>query len=159
MTESELPSTDHDPELSRFFDSVVALSSDRHAQGPDALLAAVEELAEEFRRLRKYRTDRIVGERLTEFAEKRFDLVDDASEYSLASAEVMLLAMVLGEHASLAFPALKRVVHRLSDVLAEEGVPVAFAQVLRRLRQLARQHADTELEAWVAGVIGALPSD
>ncbi len=145
--------------LHRFLDRVVELASVRHARGPEAFLAASGELAEEFRLLRKYRTDRILTERLEAFADKRFDLVDEASEYALASDDVLILSMALGDAANLALPALKRAVQRASSVLTEEGMPKAFGQLLRRARQLARQHGDSELEAWVAGVIGALPGD
>jgi hypothetical protein len=159
MMDLEPPPADHDPELSRFLDRVVALSSDRHAYGPDAYLALVQELADDFGRLHKYRGARVLDERFRAFAEKRFDLVDDPSEHALAADEVMVLAMVLGPHAPLAFLAMKRAIHRLSAVLAEPGVPAAFGKLLRRLRQLARQHGDSELEAWVASVIGTLPSE
>lgn len=159
MLPSDLPPADHDPELSRFLDQVVALSADRHAKGPEAFLESVQELSGELSRLRKYRSERALGERLLAFADKRFDLVDDPSEYALASDEVMVLSMLLGDDAPLVFPALKQALQRLSAVLGEEGVPAAFKQLLRRLRQLARQHHDADLEAWVAGVIGALPGD
>jgi len=159
MLPSDLTPADHDPELSRFLDRVVALSADRHAQGPEAYLTAVQELADEYTSLRKYRNERVLGERFLAFTDKRFELVDDPSEYTLASDEVMVLSMLLGDDVHLAFPALKQALQRLSAVLGEDGVPTAFKQLLRRLRQLARQQHDAELEAWVAGVIGALPSE
>jgi hypothetical protein len=37
-------------------------------------------------------------------------------------------------------------------------VPTVFGQMLKRTRQLARQHGDRELSAWVQGVVNALPS-
>jgi hypothetical protein len=159
MTPSDLNAADHDPELSRFLEQVVALSADRHARGPEAYLAAVHELADEFSALRKYRNERVLAERFMAFTTKRFELVDEPSEYALAGDEVMVLSMLLGDDVSLAFPALKQALERLSGVLGEEGVPAVFKQLLRRLRQLARQYHDAELEAWVAGVIGALPGD
>lgn len=163
MTPSDPPlhvfPADHDPELRQLLDQVVALSSDRHALGPEAYLAAAQALSDALLALCKYRSERVLSERFTAFADKRFDLVDDASEYALASDEVLLLSMLLGERVALAFPALKQALQRLSAVLGEEGVPAAFKQLLRRLRQLARQQHDADLEAWVAGVIGALPGD
>jgi hypothetical protein len=159
MMPSDVPPSDHDPELSRFLDGVVALSADRHARGPEAHLTAVQELADEYTLLRKYRSERVLGDRFLAFTDKRFDLVDDPSEYALASDEVMVLSMLLGDDVPLAFPALKQALQRLSAVIGEEGVPAAFKQLLRRLRQLARQHHDAEIEAWVAGVIRALPGD
>ena len=159
MPDSEPSETEHDPELSRFLDRVVELSAERHVHGPDALLADLGALGEEYRALARYRTDAVLARRFESFAEKRFGLVDDGAEYALAGDEVVLLSMALGEAAPLAFGALKRTLIRLSSVLGEEGVPAAFGQVLKRLRHLARQHGDTELEAWVRGVIDALPGD
>jgi hypothetical protein len=156
---ASLDPADHDPELSRFLEQVVAVTADRHARGPEAHLAAVQELSDEYAVLRKYRNERVLAARFMAFTNKRFDLVDDASEYALASDEVMVLSMLLGDDVTLAFPALKQALQRLSAVIGEEGVPTAFKQLLRRLRQLARQYHDTELEAWVAGVIRALPGD
>jgi hypothetical protein len=158
---SALPSlpSEHDPELGRFLDQVIDLSARRHSRGPDEFLAATGELVSTFQDLRRYRTDKILTLRLQAFAHKRFELVDDASEYVLAWDEVMVLSMVLGESAPLVFPALKHAIHLMSERLAEEGVPALFGQMLKRARQLARQHADAELGAWVKGVVDALPGD
>lgn len=153
------PSLDHDPELSGFLDAVVELSAERHQRGPDAFLAALERLEREFRALSQYRTARAIEQRLTRFAEKRFQLIDEPEEYALAGGEVLVLSMALGDAAQLAVPALQRALVRLSGVLTEADVPATFGQILRRLRQLARQHGDDELEAWVRGVINALPSE
>ena len=69
------------------------------------------------------------------------------------------LLMALGDAAWLSAPALKRAVDRASHVLTAPGVAPLFGQLLKRLRQLARKHADAELEAWVRGVASALPGD
>lgn len=159
MTDSEPSATEHDPELSRFLDRVVELSAERHVHGPDALLSALDGLGEEYRGLARYRTEKALTQSFEAFAEKRLSLVDEGAEYALAGDEVVLLSMALGESAPLAFGALKRTLIRLSAVLLEEDVPAAFGRVLKRLRHLARQHADTELEAWVRGVVDALPAD
>lgn len=152
-------SASHDPELAQFLDAVVDLASARHGLGPEAFLSALEDRAEQFRRLLPYRTERALVQRLSAFARKRFELIDDASEYALASAEVMLLSTALGSSAKLAFPALKETLELLSGRLGEEGVPALFGKLLKHTRQLARQHGDTELEGWVQGVVKALPDD
>jgi hypothetical protein len=152
-------SANHDPELSRLLDAIVDLAGARHGLGPDAFIAGLEEQAEQFRRLLPYRTERALTQRLSAFARKRFELVDDPSEYALATEELMLLAAALGGSAPLVFPALKATLELLSGQLAEEGVAALFGTLLKRTRQLARQHGDTELEAWVRGVVNALPDD
>jgi hypothetical protein len=152
-------SASHDPELSRFLDAIVDLAAARRGLGPDAFLAELDERAEQFRRLRPYRTERALSQRLSAFARKRFELVDDASEYSIAGEEVMLLSTALQSSAPLAFPALKETIELLSGRLGEEGVPALFGKLLKHTRQLARQHGDAELVAWVRGVVGALPPD
>src|SRR5690606_35140790 len=116
-------------------------------------------LGEKLGRLLPYRTERALEQRLTAFARRRFDLVDDASEYALASEEVMLLSTALGASARLAFPALKAALERLSGALGEPEVPALFGALLKHARRLARQHGDAELAAWVQGVVDALPSD
>jgi hypothetical protein len=148
---------EHDPELSRFFEAVIDLSARRHNRGPDEFLALLEGLGETLRGLRKYRTDKTLTPSLEAFARKRFDLVDEPSEYSMAWDEVMVLALALGDSAPLVFPALKHTIELMSSHLSEEGAPALFGQMLKRTRQLARQHGDKELGAWVQGVIGALP--
>jgi hypothetical protein len=150
---------EHDPELSRFLEAVVDLSARRHNRGPDEFLALLEGLGETFRGLRKYRTDKTLTHSFDAFARKRVDLVDEPSEYPLAWDEVMVLALALGDSVSLVFPALKHTIDLMSSRLSEEGVPALFGQMLKRTRQLARQHADAELGAWVNGVIDALPGD
>lgn len=159
MSNRPLESASHDPELSRFFDAIVDLAAERHALGPDAFLAALDEQAVQFRRLLAYRSERALTQRLSAFARKRLELVDDASEYAIAIEEVMLLSTALQSSAQLAFPALKACLELLSGKLAEDGVPALFGKLLKRTRQLARQHHDTELEAWVQGVVKALPDD
>jgi hypothetical protein len=151
--------SDHDPELGRFLDQVVDLSAQRHGRGPDEFLAAAEALVEVFQGLRRYRTEKTLMDGLRAFARKRFELVDEPSEYVLAWDEVMVLSMVLGEAAPLAFPALKQTIERMSEQLGQEGVPALFGQMLKRARQLARQHGDAELAAWVKGVVAALPGE
>ena len=157
--EIDSPPPDHDPDLARFFDAVVALSADRHSRGPESFLATLDDLEQTFRELRRYRTEKILRERLEAFVVRRFELVDDAEEYALACDETLVLSMALGDAAWLAVPALKRAVDRASHALTAPGVPPLFGQLLKRLRQLARKHADAELEAWVRGVASALPGD
>jgi hypothetical protein len=152
-------SASHDPELSRFFDAIVDLAAERHRLGPDAFLAGIDEQAEQFRRLLAYRTERALVQRLSAFARRRFELVDDASEYATATEEVMLLSTVLQGSAKLAFPALKATLELLSGKLTEHGVPAQFGRLLKHTRLLARQHGDTELAAWVQGVVKALPDE
>jgi hypothetical protein len=152
-------SASHDPELSRFLDGIVDLSATRHQLGPEAFIAGLEDRAEQFRLLLPYRTERALTQRLSAFARRRLELVDDASEYALATEEVMLLSTALESSAPLAFPALKATLELLSGKLAEQGVPALFGKLLKHTRQLARQHGDAELEAWVQGVVKALPDD
>jgi len=138
---------------------VVALSADRHTRGPEAFLSTLDDLELTFRDLRRYRTEKILRERLEAFVVSRFELVDEAEEYALACDETLVLSMALGEAAWLSVPALKRAVDRASHVLTAPGVPPLFGQLLKRLRQLAKNHADAELEAWVRAVASALPGD
>jgi hypothetical protein len=149
---------EHDPKLCRFLDDVVDLSARRHSRGPDDFLSALGELADAFRDLRRYRTDQVLARRIEAFVRKRFELVDDASEYALAWDEVVVLTMALESSAPLVLPSLKEAIERLSSRLGEDGVPAVFGQMLKRTRQLARQHGDGELAAWVQGVVNALPS-
>src|SRR5688572_3750752 len=152
-------SASHDPELSRFLDALVDLAATRHQLGPDAFIAELDQRAEQFRRLLPYRTERALTQRLSTFARRRFELVDDASEYALATEEVMLLSTALQTSAKLAFPALKDALELLSGKLGEEGVVPLFGRLLKHTRQLARQHGDAELSAWVQGVVNALPDE
>lgn len=148
-----------DPELRRYLDTVVHLSADRHSRGPDAFIGALDDLITEFEGLRKYRSERVLRERFEAFAKKRFELVDDSSEYALAADEVLVLSLALGASARLAVPALKHATVALSEVLAADGAAAMFGQLLKRLQRLAREHQDRELEAWVDGVARALPGD
>jgi hypothetical protein len=159
MMDSTADAPDHDPELSRFLEGVLELSAERHQRGPDAFLAALEGLADDFRALRLYRSEKSLEQRLESFVEKRFQLIDEPGEYALAGDEVLVLSMSLGSSEPISVPAVKRALVRLSAVLVEEGVPSVFGQLLKRLRQLARQHHDAELTAWVRGVVNALPSE
>jgi hypothetical protein len=149
--------TEHDPELCRFLDDVVDLSLQRHVRGPDDFLATLGALADTFRNLRRYRTEPVLAQRLEAFVRKRFELVDDPSEHALAWDEVMVLTMALEGSVALLLPTLKEAIERMSSRLGEEGVPTVFGQMLKRTRQLARQHGDRDLEAWVQGVVNALP--
>jgi hypothetical protein len=152
-------SSTHDPELSRFLERVIELSALRQTSGPDAFLSVLDQLGAQFRELRKYRKDGALGPSLQAFAARRFELVDEASEYALAADEVLVLSMVLADAATLIVPSLQRSVMILSGVLAEAGVPRLFGQLLKRLRELSRQTGDAELKAWLASVVKALPSD
>src|SRR3954469_14406405 len=123
MADSPSITPDHDPELSRFLEDVLELSAERHQRGPDAFLAALEGLADQYRALRLYRSDKSIEQRFESFAEKRFQLIDEPTEYALAGDEVLVLSMALGDAAPVAVPALKKAVARLSGVLLEENVP------------------------------------
>lgn len=149
----------HDTELAGYLESVVSLSAERSWRGPEAFLEALEQLGREFAALRGQRSEAALGERLLAFAQKRFELVDEPDEYALACEEVLVLSMALGSAAPLSVPALKHALAIASTVLAEERVPPLFRQLLQRLRYIARQQGDTELAAWVRGVVSALPSD
>ncbi len=159
MPTSSLEPTDHDPELSRFLQGIVDLSASRHGRGPEDFLGALEALGDEFDGLRRYRGDKALSQRLEAFVRKRFELVDDPSEYVLAWDEVSLLSMALRDSVPLAFPALKSALELLASNLSEPEVPAIFGQGLKRLRQLARQHGDTEVEWWVQGIVKGLPDD
>ena len=147
----------HDPELARLLDALVDLAAERPRLGPDAFLSGLEELQAQFQRLLPYRTERALTQRLSAFVRRRFELVDDESEYALAAEEVMLLSSALGGSAKLVFPALKASLELLSGELTADGVPALFGKLLKHTQRLARQHGDAELESWVRGVINALP--
>lgn len=159
MSMTQPPDTGHDPELNRLLDAVVDLAAERVLLGPDAFLAALDDLAGRFQRLLPYRTERALTQSLSSFARRRFELIDDPSEYPLAAEEVMLLSTLLQASAPLAIPATKLAVELLSARLTEEGAPAVFGKLLKHLRQLAHLHADPELAAWVRGVVAALPDD
>lgn len=149
----------HDPELNKLLRSVEELSATRHARGPDAFLDQVNTLAAELQALRKYRSDRALSARLEEYAAHRFELVDDASEYALATNEVLVLSIVLAEAPELVTRSLQRAASILSGALREEGVPALFGQLLKRLREIARSTGDPGLKFWLDGVVSALPGD
>lgn len=159
ITSQEAEGGGHDPELSQFLEGVTHLSAVRNALGPDAFLEQVDELATNFQQLRKYRSERAMSSGLENFAAHRFELVDESSEYALATDEVLVLSIVVAQAPELVVPALKRSVHILSRALLEEGVPALFGQLLKRLRDIARLTGELELKAWVTGVANALPGD
>jgi hypothetical protein len=157
MSNAPLDGASHDPELARLLDVLVDLAAQRSGLGPDGFLAGLEGLQAQFQRLLQYRTERALTQRLSAFARRRFELVDDETEYALATEEVMLLSSALGGSAPLAFPALKASLELLSAALTEDGVPALFGKLLKYTQRLARQHGDSELEGWVRGVVSALP--
>jgi len=160
MTLSDLAEhTDHDPELAEFLEAVTDLSAARHALGPEAFLAQLAEQEGALQALRKYRSDRALITRFEDFVQRRFDLVDEAAEYALAMDEVQVLSLVLDGARSLVIPALKRAIIISSGLLLEEGVPILFGQLLKRLRVLARSENDADLTAWVQGAIANLPDE
>jgi hypothetical protein len=112
-----------------------------------------------FQALRRYRSDRALVTRFEDFVQRRFDLVDEAAEYALAMDEVKVLSLVLDGARSLVIPALKRAIIISSGLLLEEGVPILFGQLLKRLRVLAKSENDPDLTAWVQGAIANLPDD
>lgn len=95
--------------------------------------------------------------RCVEYAEQRMQLVDEPEEYGLATDELIALSLVFGDAPLVVAPALQRGVVLLSNVLTEANVPQQFARLLRQLRALARQSGDSELRAWVDGVVRSLP--
>ena len=105
MSMTQPPDTGHDPELNRLLDAVVDLAAERVLLGPDAFLAALDDLAGRFQRLLPYRTERALTQSLSSFARRRFELIDDPSEYPLAAEEVMLLSTLLQASAPLDIPA------------------------------------------------------
>lgn len=98
-----------------------------------------------------------VTRRCVAYAERRLQLVDEAEEYGLATDELITLSLVLADAPLLVAPALQRGVVLLCNVLSEPAVPQQFARLLRQLRALARQSGDSELRAWIDGVVRALP--
>lgn len=112
-----------------------------------------------FRELRERRAESEMKAELEDFARHRFELVDEPGEYADATSEVLSLSLVAADAPELVERALQDSVIRLSAVLSVEGVPQLFAQLLKRLRELARQHQNTELRVWVDGVVAALPDE
>lgn len=110
-----------------------------------------------FAELAKTRDPELLEALIGAFAGHRFDLVDEPSEYAEATSELLCLSLVASESPARVVRALQDGVVRLSAVLAEEGVPQLFAQLLKRLRELARQLQDTELRTWIDAVVAALP--
>lgn len=155
---SDEPAFDeHDPELAKFLDRVIDLGEGRRALGPEAFFEQLAELEASVLALVKYRSERALVQRFVQFAERRFALVDDPSEYAHACDEVQVLALALDQRPALVIPALRRSVELLSGVLGEDGVVPLFGQLLKRLRQLARRAGDADASAWVDGVIASLP--
>lgn len=146
----------HDPELAHWLQAVVDFAA-LGPGDPDVMLERVEDLAGLFAELRKYRQEQVLREALLGFARKRFELVDEASEYAAAGREVFSLALVAEAAPELLMPVLRQSVVALSEQLGADGVPRVFGQLLKRLRELARRSGDIDSRAWADGVIANLP--
>jgi hypothetical protein len=149
----------YDPGLARLFADVAELAAAREALGAEAFLERLGSLRLRFGELCENRPDTELKAELEDFAKHRFDLVDEPGEYADATSEVLSLSLVAADAPELVVRALQDSVVRLSAVLGIEGVPQLFAQLLKRLRELARQHQNLELRAWVDGVVAALPDE
>jgi hypothetical protein len=148
-----------DLRLERFLERVLALSENQRSAHPDEFLQEVDVLRGELKSLEQSYSEELLRGCFEAFARHRFELVDSGEEYATASDEVLVLSMVSSEAPSLCVGALQAAVITLSSVLAEEGAVRQFGNLLRRLRQLARQTDDAELKAWLAGVVSSLPDD
>jgi hypothetical protein len=155
-----------DIELERLLVAVTELSASLGPQQAraesDPFLEQVAELGRRFSSLRSTesesdRSDEVLQACLIAHAEHRFRLVDEPAEYAQATEELLTLSLVLSSAPELVAPALQRGVVLLSAVLTEPGVPRQFGRLLRRLRDLARQSGNAELQAWVSGAISSLP--
>lgn len=150
-----------DLELERLLTQVNELAAsvgvEQARSTPETFLERVTELRGQFAGLHAVRDDVELECRLLDYAEHRFALVDEAREYTRATEELLTASLVLADAPDLIAPALQRGVVRLSAVLSEPGVPQSFARLLRRLRELARQSGNSELRAWVDGVVASLP--
>lgn len=147
-----------DLRLEHFLDRVLNLSQTQRSSGPDAFLAEVDVLRAELTSLQQSHSEEVLRGSFEAFAQHRFELVDSGEEYATAAEEILVLSMVAAEAPTLCIRALQQGVVALSSVLAEEGVVEQFGKLLRRLRQVARQTRDAELQAWLAGVAAALPA-
>lgn len=150
-----------DLELERLLAAVNELAAsvgvEQARAAPDAFPERVAELRGQFAALHAVRDDVELECRLLDYAEHRFALVDEAREYARATEELLTASLVLADAPKLIAPALQRAIVRLSAVLSEPGVPQLFGRLLRRLRELARQSGDSDLRAWVDGVVASLP--
>jgi hypothetical protein len=148
-----------DLRVERFFERVLALRERQQRMAPDEFLPEVDALRAELKLLEQSHSEEVLRACFEAFARHRFQLVDSGDEYATAADEVLVLSMVSSEAPRLCIRALQEAVITLSSVLGEEGAVRQFGNLLRRLRQLARQTDDAELKAWVAGVVGALPEE
>jgi hypothetical protein len=158
-SDSTTPVPLDDLRLERFFERVLALSEKQRSVPPDEFLPEVDVLRGELKLLEQSYSEEVLRGCFEAFARHRFELVDGGEEYAAAADEVLVLSLVSSQAPRLCTGALQRAVVTLSSVLGEEGVVRQFGNLLRRLRQLARQTGDAELKAWVSGVVGALPED
>jgi hypothetical protein len=149
----------HDAELARLLERVVALAGiDERAATEDFLMRA-QALEQELDQLVRFRSRAALERGLLAFSQYRFKLVDEGREYAEVGHELLVLAIVLGQHAHAGVPALKHAVHELANALGEEGVVPIFGKLLKRLQGIARAEKDEELFGWVRAVAHALPGD
>lgn len=153
------PEPEFDQGVATLLDRVVELSARQSGTDPESFLAEVEKLKTDFRAIVGSRDEVELRAHFEDFARHRFTLVDDGSEYALAAEEVLVLSMVVSDAPESCTRALQESIITLSGVLLEPGVPPKFTQLLRRVRQIARQTGSSELRAWVDGVVAALPAD
>jgi hypothetical protein len=151
------PAPAHDEELAQFLHGVTELAALRKTMGPDEFLSASDGLAAQFSTLQAQRAAHALEQHLEAFVRHRFELVDEASEYSCAGEETMVLSLALRQSPGLVIPALKAGVVGLSHALAEPEVLPLFSGFLRQLKALAQQTDNPELRDWVQQVVASLP--
>jgi hypothetical protein len=159
MDDTSFDPIGHDAELARLLERVVMLAGIDERAATEDFLNRAQALEEELGRLARFRSSAALERSLLAFSQHRFKLVDEAHEYAEVGHELLVLAIVLGQHAHAAVPALKHAVHELANVLGEEGVLPMFGRLLKRLQGIARAEKDDELFGWVRAVAHALPGD
>lgn len=156
---SSSPPIEFDQDVATLLDRVVELSAHQSGADPEGFLAEVDKLKSDFQEIAGSREEVELRAHFEDFARHRFKLVDAGSEYALAADEMLVLSMVVADAPESCTRALQDSIVTLSGVLLEPGVPPKFTQLLKRVRQIARQTGSSDLRAWVDGVIAALPSD
>lgn len=159
MDDTGFDPTAHDAELSRWLERVVMLSGSDELSAPEDFLLRAQALEQELDGLSRFRSPAALERSLLAFAQHRFKLIDAGHEYAEAGHEMLVLAVVLGQHAHAGAPALKHAVRELASVVSEPGVVPIFGKLLKRLQGIARAEKDDELFGWVRAVAHALPGD
>jgi hypothetical protein len=157
MTQTGLDPTAHDAELARVLEGVVALAGTDERAAPEDFLMRAQALEQELDQLVRYRSRAALERNLLAFARHRFELIDQAHEYAEVGHELLVLAIVLGQHAYAGVPALKHGVQELTHAFVEDHVAATFGKLLKRLQVIGRAEKDEELIGWVRAVAHALP--